>query len=407
MQKYRYLTINKDEFVILIFILGLMFFDNGTVIMRFLKTFLFFYALLKCFRKGMSKVDKYVMWMCSFLIYSSLSILWAKYTDVTVEASFTLLLNCLCLWALYSLITINKSRISDKLKIILRWIPAFSIFFFVRMFIEHGFALFSGARNIEAAASSMHNNMGAYAAISISIAFFSLISKKIFENRFLCYIALFANIFILVISGSRKSVLYALIPIVIILIMRSNNPLKVLRNIMVSLGIVAVSYYLTMNYDFFYSLLGNGIRTMVRGMLGLSTDESTAGRLRVIEWGLQIYKEHTWFGIGLEGFKMQHMSSYGVQMIADNNYIELLVDLGAFGLVIYYSFYFVVIKKLIRKLLFNRNIYYVFSFALLISIIICDYGCCSYKDLFIQILLMIIFIITRYGIDNELPNYDN
>ena len=369
------ISFSKDNVILYLYIFGLIVLDNGTFLMKIIKISLILWTIMSlCYRKRFY-CDKYIVWNLIFLAFFGLSILWSLYPSVTFAAIKTSLLNTACVISIFQLC--NKR---DNLNIVfqtIRVIPYFSIIFFIRVICQYGGIALSGVRQIDEAATSLHNSLGMFCAFSGVIAIFLATMLK--KNRIKYYIILIINFIILLLSGSRKSLLYFIIPIIIFGIFNSKNPLKSFRNLILILGGMFLLNYLIMNNAVLYSSIGNGIETLVQGLLGNETDESTSGRLRIINWGIGIFKENKIYGIGLESFKMMHESYFGNLAIADNNYIELLVDLGIIGLLIYYSFHaylvFVLTKQIKKK---SRIVYILIGIEA--AILICDFGCSSYKN---------------------------
>ena len=71
------------------------------------------------------------------------------------------------------------------------------------------------------------------------------------------------------------------------------------------------------------------------------TDESVAIRQNLVEVGLDLFKEHPVLGHGLGAFG--RVSGYG--MFAHNNYVEVAINGGIVGLLLYYAVHFGVWRK--------------------------------------------------------------
>jgi O-antigen ligase len=150
-----------------------------------------------------------------------------------------------------------------------------------------------------------------------------------------------------------------------------------------------------------YDILGNRIETMINGLSGEGdVDASTSLRLKMINWGLEWFQEKPWMGYGLNAYKTllgTKNTSFGTAGVyAHNNYIELMVDIGIIGVIIYYYIYVYMIGKSFRNIK-NRNAALIFAFGILIACIINEYGHVVYYDKFEQLLLILIYII----IENE------
>lgn len=115
-------------------------------------------------------------------------------------------------------------------------------------------------------------------------------------------------------------------------------------------------------------------------------DGSTLERKRLIELGIDIWRNNAVGGIGLNGTLSP---SLGIGTYLHNNYIELLATLGIVGFLIHYSLYLVAIIKSIQKK--ERDI--TRTFILMLIAIFLFYGIASvnYYNLQTYILFILIF----------------
>ena len=65
----------------------------------------------------------------------------------------------------------------------------------------------------------------------------------------------------------------------------------------------------------------------------------------MIQYGMDYFKERPLLGHGIENFRYLYAQEVGKETYSHNNYIELLVNNGIVGLLLYYSFYISVILK--------------------------------------------------------------
>lgn len=84
----------------------------------------------------------------------------------------------------------------------------------------------------------------------------------------------------------------------------------------------------------------------------LSGDLNTSDRIRsdMINFGIQLFKEHPFIGYGLQNFR----NYYPTSQYSHNNFIEILTSLGMFGFILYYSMFIVPIIKILKDWLIKH-----------------------------------------------------
>jgi O-antigen ligase len=117
--------------------------------------------------------------------------------------------------------------------------------------------------------------------------------------------------------------------------------------------------------------------------------ENTSSLLRLyyMQLGWTAFLEHPILGYGLGNFSSILLTTMGYATYAHNNYIEILVDLGIIGCVLYYSLYFKVLKRLyqVRK---REH----FMFYILLLILVLDIANVTYYSKETYILLTMFYI---------------
>ena len=160
-----------------------------------------------------------------------------------------------------------------------------------------------------------------------------------------------------------------------------------------------------MNVPLLYDLGGNRIESFLNSLNGGETDGSTSFRIHMIEWGIEWFHNRPYFGHGLMNYKalLGTMGTWaGTEgTYAHNNYIELLVDVGIVGTVIYYSLYASLLFKGIRKIK-ERNLTRLILLGLLVAILISEYGLVTYYDKSIQAVLVLIWFAINYNLPEKL-----
>ena len=143
----------------------------------------------------------------------------------------------------------------------------------------------------------------------------------------------------ILLTGSRKSFLIIMMPIFYFLYKKQKKHFLLL--IIAAPIMVFCFYELIMNVEIFYEAIG----TRVEDMIAILSDDTTGGedtsRLTLINFGLNKFWDNPILGVGINNFRVLSEQIYpGKNFYAHNNYVELLVDIGIVGIVIYYSAYY-------------------------------------------------------------------
>ena len=379
------MKISKNTFnqvLIGLFLLVLMISEStGILAVKIARVILVYFLLIDFIKTKKWKSSFYIVWTLLFLIYNAIMIRYAF--DKSYAFDYTLTLLYIVVENLMIFLYVRKY---DILEYILKVFIVGSILKALRIFIKSGFLIFM---NFRAAENTSANIIGLYSAIAFSLCIYFIITKKI-KNKYLYFILAFICILFTILSASRKAILFLLIPLALYGITKTKNPIRLAKNIILVGLCLYIIYFFINNNEFLYNLVGNRLESMISGFMGGKTDGSTSTRLHLIEAGMKWFKDRPLFGYGLSNFKALNIIYRNSQYYAHNNYVELLVNCGLVGTIIYYSFYV--------KLL---HIYYncckidkknIIILGILLCFIIGEYGLVTYDEAVFQILLMIIYL---------------
>ena len=176
-----------------------------------------------------------------------------------------------------------------------------------------------------------------------------------------------------------------------------DNIVKNASKIVIVILIGFVGYYALLHVPFLYSMAGHRIESMVAGLFGTdaAVDSSTSTRLNLIQWGIEWFKERMWFGYGIDNYRFvlhSYHSNWSLAYYAHNNYVELLVDVGLIGTIVYYFNYvwmLVSSARNVRKITKQELLF----IGILVAIMISEYGLVTYYDKYIQVILLLIWMI--------------
>lgn len=383
--------INIVNLALIIYIFSIIVFNEGATVLKIVKVFFAGICLVHIIAKKKVYIDKYILWMMVFTFFCGLSINWAISKENAKTMLSTLILNNICIFLIINLVYEDKSRI----KLIINSIIFSSIALGLRIAIEYGpFVFASGGRGGGNGMMSA-NTIGMVASIASVLCVYCFKNQE--KYRILYMIALIMNLIIMILSGSRKAILFFLIPIIIYYILNSKNILATIRKIIISVVICISAFMMLMKIPFLYDNVGYRVETMINGFLGEGeSDASTNMRLAMVEWGMEWFKDRPYFGYGINNYKTllgTKNTSYGAEGVyAHNNYVELLVDVGIIGTLIYYYIYIVILKNGIKKWK-NINTLQILMIGIMVACIINEYGNVSYIGKFNQLILMLSWVI--------------
>ncbi len=96
-----------------------------------------------------------------------------------------------------------------------------------------------------------------------------------------------------------------------------------------------------------------------------------------------------WFGYGIDNYRFvlySYHSNWSLAYYAHNNYVELLVDVGLIGTIVYYFNYVCMLvssAENVRKITKQELLF----IGILVAIMISEYGLVTYYDKYIQVIL--------------------
>lgn len=382
--------ISLNDLILVFYTFVIVVTNEGSMLMKIARALLFFTFIISLIKRKQIILNQYIIWLLAFCIFSFASTFWAQDLMLAKSMTKTLIINLICM---YSYLYLLNSNI-DKIDLVLNCLIISSLFLGVRVLISAGpFAYF----NARIAAGISGNTLGICSAFAASICIFYILNSK---NKFY-YSLLFAmNILIMILSSSRKAIICCAIPILILYIFnksRKNNILKIMIRLTVAFLVIILIYEALMNISFLYETVGNRIQSMLLGFSGDSSsiDSSSKTRFNLIIWGLEWFKNKIWIGYGIDNYRAvltYFHPDYPITFYAHNNYVELLVDLGVIGTLIYYYIYICIIYKGITKFKSLNDLQLLFL-GILFAILFSEFGLVSYFDRYTQILLLITWVV--------------
>lgn len=188
------------------------------------------------------------------------------------------------------------------------------------------------------------NDIGIMSSVGIMIGLTQLKKRSLLQKFILvAMIALFA--YIDIIMASRKAFIMLIMGLCGMRVL--NNPTKLIRNILIIILGLCLTWYLILEIPFLYDLVGWRIEGMIAAIRGETSaaDSSALYRAMMLKSALETFGAHPVFGVGLDNFR--YFNSVRVTY-AHNNFAEVAADLGIVGIVGYYWIFAYIIIDFVR-----------------------------------------------------------
>lgn len=198
-------------------------------------------------------------------------------------------------------------------------------------------------------------------AVSLGILSLIVVFTYLKTKAKLDLIVLIALVAFLLLTGSKKALVYIFFDFIMIIRLSKS---KISKYVIIGISIIVV-YYVVMKVPYFYSVIGHRIQDLFFQIFGVGVgsfsnknDRSSLIRLAMIVDGFRIYISHPQyylFGGGEKFFALE--SAYGLMFHYSHcNYVEMLCNYGLFGIALFYFPLISNLKKIRRYLLVNYEL---------------------------------------------------
>lgn len=336
------------------------------VAMLFIITILKDRGRLKCY------FESYHCIFISMIAFCFVSSIWSVNPADALQKGITLTEIFICMAVLYNYYRKIDNGV-DLLISNVKWasyiVSIYALLFYGVSFITS--MVRSGTR-IDNAFSNI-NSIGILAAIGIIIQINEMIRDK--EISLLLSLCI-PSFYMLIATQSRKALVLLFIGVVLVIILHNINNKNVIKTFFRVLVILVIVIFL-LRYLITLQLF-SGINKRMLKLIALFTGQGNAGRsatLRylMIETGITQFKKTPIIGVGIGNPHLIAAQNIGYDGYLHNNYVELLVGGGIIGFIIYYSFYYELIRKFIKYRRFANN-EYVICLTLILGFLVMDYG---------------------------------
>lgn len=352
------------------------------------------------------KINKYIIWQLLFTIFVIASYLWApkEAIDRTSTLFSFLMVGSASYIMLWSFCVLDNRK---KINIVLNIYLASSLFLFF-------FLLFNGVFNnllINRLGNSIGlnaNEIGVSMAVCALISLYKIISSKGIIKKTIYSVFVAGSIFVVLISGSRTSILIVVLSLIILLLIKGG-----LKNTIWSFLIIAflclILYRLLVGIESLYEIIGYRVESLTRTLLyGDDTlDGSIVLRNYLKTQALNCFVQNPILGAGVNGFHT-YLRGVGSEYITYShcNYTELLANFGLIGLLLFYIPKIYLIVFSFAKKTYKTSKWNLFILCVVIAIMISEYGLVSYSNIHIQFVYVLFFLSLAKKSDEQIA-YSN
>lgn len=386
--------LNTLSFLFLIFYVISVFAFSGNEQLNILSQILFimfaFLTLITLFiYNNKIIIDKFQIFIFIFFLYTILSFFWS----IDDNAAFQKISTLFQLFIMTLLLIFNNNIVKYE-NYVTSILSISGLVLTIYAYIFYGldkviYAILNGVRLGEEI-----SQVNVF-AIYVSIFFITCLYKIIYDKKYIfIFIAIFP--FLLILSTiSKKAILMIVFAYLMLLILKVRKRKRLIIPFIISIFIVLLPMLIEIPF------LSNVIERLTY-MLNIFSDDgvvdnSTLIRKNMIEIGIDLIKKRPLFGYGLDSFKFFYsMIAGGRLTYSHNNFIEISVNLGLFGLFIYYGLFYKVIKDLFHQIK-KGNEKCILMFTILIVYVLIDIAWVSYYNKLTYILLVFGYIVSNHN----------
>lgn len=359
---------------------------NGAILTVLAKVFLVLGASIYLIpgSKSWQILKPYFWWCILFSSYCITSINWAYDRNEAMTWITTIVFVYICNIALSAIMINQKRNVQYSLKVF----SFFGLLMCLSFLSIHGL---NYGDELDRSDSTINmNTIGMVAAVTTIISFY-LYRNIETKKRLNIYLLISCVSFLIVLlSASRKALIIPFLAYGVTKLSGKKPSRIFLNSVLLSILAIFVVWCL-LKIPIFYNIVGFRIEGLINGFLdtGGEVDSSTTTRMQFVEVGMIFLSQNILFGYGAANFGALYASYFPGRdpVYAHNNYIELLVNYGIVGTLLYYSFYIYLIVKLLKIIRSTRDQVAILFLSIIVSLIIVEYGFVAYYDLFTNIIL--------------------
>lgn len=327
-------------------------------------------TLITIVKRGSINWNIYMTWSCIMLCYSIISSLYAENSDYVYKALPSMVTATMLTFMILQLVK-NKKE----------------VLYIVLTFAISGFILYvlMNKHNLldvtERLGTTFYGNANSFAFLIMYSTIASLLCVMFSEKKWIwitLIIFIICDYHMLLLSEGRKYILFPIIFIILFFAKKANLKLTYITGIGIATYIILpIIGSIIAELNIFNDTLIDRFNDLSKVLSGEShmSNEGDVERNIMITKGFDFFMTSPILGNGHNNFAYLYSREWlNTGVYSHNNFIELLCNLGVFGLIIYYSLYYLLIKETLKKNNTENSI----IFAFLCTTLISEMGIVSY-----------------------------
>ena len=356
------------------------------------------YALVDS--KRLRKSDNsYFVWLLLFLSFCIISCMWAIKSNV---AMWVIVMQQFPIYCFCMSVYLKIKNIDDFKKILRAFFYATLVLLvFVIVNVDVSEIESSRLASSEDPEDALWNPnyLGLYFSLGCYAGFFSIFREKTFGavHKIFYIVCVLCMITLILLSGSRGALLSLMIPLIVKNMYGGTNYIK---KIFIVCVILALFYVLIMYVPILYNNIGVRVEEMFTILNGGDNSDGDDSRKILILSGLMWFLEAPIIGIGINNFRVlsDQRLWYATAFYAHNNYVELMVDIGIIGTLLYYSAYLQLFRKVKQVNLQDKQ----WMLAFICMLLFTDMSHVSYYEVSLQLTIALLFAYSNISPKNTI-----
>lgn len=315
------------EVSIALFVFTTFAFGEGAIINAASKVLLVLAFGLNLFAGKRVTVNPFIIAAAGFLTLCAASLAWTDTPSASAARVLTLAYQFICYFVIMNMMVWKRER----LEFALSWILVSTLASGAYVVLVQG-ATFQDQRFIMGVIPP--GQLALACALSIVVSIYRLVRTR--NLIYLPAIALLGTF--LVLTSGRRGVLVVCLFIVLGIFFSVRGWVKKTITLATSAVVLGGLWVLVLHNTFLYAYVGHRIESFVEFVFaGGVGDSSTQGRQRLIGFASDLFSSSPLVGHGIDSFSTLFSTQPGAwPTSADNNYFQLLADLGVVGFLAYY-----------------------------------------------------------------------
>lgn len=378
-----------DSLALMFCIIIISFLDYDALILGVSVLFFFVNLFIFTIKKPNKKIPTllifFIIFKMFFIMWSFVTSLWAYNPHDVIYYTISLVSRLIIVLNVMFFIILRGVNKFDKMLVLSTFLLCIRILIFVP---------FSAYGN-ERIGTLLCSGGGTYGNTSLTYIFGTIScillfsNDNIVKNKYIKILLFLLFTFYSLVSGSKKEFFFLIIFALSYILWKSKTTSRKIRNLLLLPIILLLVYFILISNDFLYNAMGNRLENFVNFIFGKANDDlSSISRVSFLKDAYLTFIKNPIFGVGLDNFKYFNTYSF---VWAENNFFELLADVGIIGFVLYYLPWLLVICNFLKTKGKNKTKFYK-QITLFLLILLIDLTMVTYRDVYLQFICSYFFV---------------